>query len=94
VTYLHDYVRAREILRDQVVPKMMAALMPTMDFLGYEYERLREGSTVDGTSVDSIIVSFPDDLLPEGYRMRIEFSPIRKAPWKAPDGSEVKGPGF
>lgn len=83
MTYLHDFTTARKILREEIIPKMLAALMPTMDFLKYEYER--EG--------DSIIVKV-GDVLPEGYQMRIYFEPVKSAEWKNADGTPAKAPGF
>lgn len=84
MTYLHDYITARKTLQEEVIPKMIAALMPTMDFLKYEY--VREG--------DSLYVTLPGNVLPEGYRMRIEFTAAKSSQWTAPDGTPVKGPGF
>lgn len=84
MTYLHDFTTARTSLREKVIPKMIAALMPTMDFLGFAYER----------NDDSLFVTLPDGTLPEGYVMRIDFVPVNQVPWKAPDGTYVKGPGF
>ena len=69
MTYLHDYLNARKTLQEKVIPKMFAALMPTMDFLGYVYSR----------EEDTLIVTLPDDTLPEGYVMQISFAPLKKS---------------
>lgn len=94
MTYLHDYVNARSTLRRDVIPKLIAALMPTLDTLGMEYEMLKEGQPAEGATVDALLVSLPDGQLPDGYRMRIDFVALNKASWKAPDGTPTKGPGF
>lgn len=94
MTYLHDYVSARNTLREKVIPKMIAALMPTLDFLGYKYEVLKEGLPAEAGMADSLIVELPEGMLPKGYKFRIDFSAIQVQPWKAPNGEEVKGPGF
>lgn len=68
MTYLDDFVNSREALRQTVIPKMIAALMPTMDFLGYVYSR----------EEDTLIVTLPDGTLPEGYVMQVSFAPLKK----------------
>lgn len=84
MTYLHDFTKARETLREKVIPKMIAALMPTLDFLGYSYERQE----------DSLLVTLPEGTLPEGYIMLINFVPGKPSAWKTADGTDTKGPGF
>lgn len=69
MTYLHDYLKARKTLQENVIPKMFAALMPTMDFLGYTYSR----------EEDTLIVTLPDDILPDGYVMQVSFAPLKQS---------------
>ena len=87
MTYLHDYTAARKSLRTDVVPKLVAAIMPVLDRVGAEYEPL------PGEEL-GLIVSLPDGSLPERYRLRIDFTAINTASWKAPDGTQTEGPGF
>lgn len=68
MTYLHDYLNARKTLQEEVIPKMFAALMPTMDILKFTYSR----------EEDTLIVALPDGTLPEGYVMQISFAPLKK----------------
>lgn len=68
MTYLHDYLTARKTLQEKVIPKMIAALMPTMDILGFTYKR----------EEDTLIVTLPSDTLPEAYVMQISFAPLKK----------------
>ena len=84
MTYLHDYTTARKVLRENVIPKMVAALMPTMDMLKFEYVRVE----------DTLVVMLPDGILPEGYQMRIVFEPFKNAEWKTLGETMVKDPGF
>ncbi len=93
MTYLHDYVTARARIRE-LSPKLVAAMMPVLDRERCEYEALKEGQPSYMESADSLIVRLPDNLLPDGYRLRIDFVPVKQAPWKAPDGTSQKGPGF
>lgn len=84
MNYLHDFTTARKTLEEDIIPMMVAALMPTMDKLKYRY-RFNESA---------LFVTLPDGELPDGYVMRISFAPVSTAPWKAPDGTPTKGPGF
>lgn len=84
---MHDYTAARKKIREDFAPKLIAALMPTLDMSGCEYEPLPGDQ-------DGLIISMPDGSLPEGYRLRIDFTAINTASWKAPDGTDTKGPGF
>lgn len=95
MTYLHDYVTARKTLREKVIPKVVASIMPILDQMGAEYEMLKEGQpTTTGAGVDSLMVRFPEGTLPDGYVMRIDFVSVKHVAWQMPDGTPAKGPGF
>lgn len=87
MTYLHDYTAARTKIRQAVVPKLVAALMPVLDREGASY------SALPGEE-NGLIVTLPDGFLPDGYRLRVDFTAVSTAPWKAPDGTPTEGPGF
>lgn len=81
MTYLHDYLSARDKIRSDVAPRLVAAVMPVLDRLGAEYEANRGEEP-------GLIVTLPDGMLPEGYFLRIEFTAVKTAPWVAPDGTK------
>lgn len=93
MTYLHDYVNARAEIR-KLSPKLIAAMMPVLDREGCEYQALFEGQPSYTETADSLAVTLPDGVLPEGYRLRIDFVPIARSQWTRPDGTPTKGPGF
>lgn len=86
MTYLHDYTTARKAIQTDIAPKIIAAVMPILDRLGADYEALPGEES-------GLIVSMPNGTLPDGYRLRIDFTAVNTAPWKAPDGTDTKGPG-
>lgn len=82
MTYLHDFITARKGLREKVIPKLIAALMPTMDMLGIEYVAMYENHPTTGDQVDGLRVTGEYLGLPDGYVMRIDFYPVKMAEWK------------
>lgn len=93
MTYLHDFITARKALRT-LIPKLLAGIIPILDREECTYEALWEGQPAFVESADSLIVRLPDGLLPNGYRLRIDFVPVNQVAWKNPDGTPTKGPGF
>lgn len=93
MTYLHDFVKARAEIR-KLTPKLLACMIPILDREQCRYQALWEGQPAYIEAADSLIVSLPDGLLPDGYQLRIDFVPVNLASWKAPDGTPTEGPGF
>lgn len=83
MTYLHDFVTARSRLREKVIPKLIAALMPTLDMLGLEYVALYENHPTTGEKVDGLRVIGDSLELPDGYVMRIDIYPVKMTEWRA-----------
>lgn len=93
MTYLHAFLEARKEIR-KLAPKILAGIMPILDRLECTYQALWEGQPSYNDQADSILVDMPKGILPDGYRLRIDFVPVNLAAWKAPDGTDTKGPGF
>lgn len=93
MTYLHEFLRAREEIR-KLTPKLLASIIPILDQTGCEYQALWEGQPSYTHEADSILVSMPEGMLPDGYQLRIDFVPVKPSTWKAPDGTDKRGPGF
>ena len=83
MTYLHDFVNARKRIREKVIPKLVAALMPTMDTLGIDYVAMFENHPTSGEQVDGLRLSGEYLELPDGYVMRIDFYPVKMTEWKS-----------
>ena len=87
MTYLHEYTIARTKIHKDMTPKLIAAVMPILDRMEAEYEALPPEQS-------GLLVTMPEGFLPDGYRLRIDFTAVQTAPWKGPDGTEKEGPGF